>query len=136
MKTLKQQIESRCKNLTGMFRQDTCKAGVRYEDVKDTSQRPYRFPCRKDDGAATTCPLAIFPTAEEVQEELDSYKRSSQNINTARAAIVERTGGRRGSSGSIECPVCHSGRLNFSVSGYNGHIHATCSTAGCVSWME
>ena len=26
--------------------------------------------------------------------------------------------------------------LQFSRSGYNGHIHAKCSTDKCVAWME
>lgn len=36
-----------------------------------------------------------------------------------------------------DCPVCcESNVLQFTRSGYNGHIHAKCATDGCVSWME
>ena len=35
----------------------------------------------------------------------------------------------------IECPVCK-GRLHLSQAAYNGHVHGTCETEGCVSWME
>lgn len=47
---------------------------------------------------------------------------------------------RRGMAGecdTIDCPVCKGEKcLDFSRSGYNGHIHAACRTEGCVSWME
>lgn len=39
-------------------------------------------------------------------------------------------------SGSINCPVCNEGKLHYSRAGYNGHVHAQCSTNGCVAWME
>lgn len=39
-------------------------------------------------------------------------------------------------SGEIACPVCKVGRLRYSRSGYNGHVHAACSTSGCVCWRE
>jgi len=39
-------------------------------------------------------------------------------------------------SGNMKCPVCETGNLRYSRAAYNGHIHATCSTEGCVSWME
>lgn len=64
------------------------------------------------------------------------------NIGKAREAIVKACGGpwkkgAKGCSGAINCPVCSKpDALAFSRSGYNGHIHARCSTEGCVSWME
>lgn len=60
----------------------------------------------------------------------------------ARAAIVEHLGGpwKKGTPsavGKIDCPVCGGKEtLAFRRAGYNGHIHAQCSTDGCVSWME
>lgn len=39
-------------------------------------------------------------------------------------------------SGVIPCPICKSGKVNYSRAAYNGHVHARCSTAGCVAWME
>ena len=38
--------------------------------------------------------------------------------------------------GEIVCPVCESGALRYSRASYNGHVHARCSHAGCVAWME
>lgn len=39
-------------------------------------------------------------------------------------------------AGEMACPVCAAGFLRYSRSGYNGHIHAGCTTTGCVRWME
>lgn len=38
--------------------------------------------------------------------------------------------------GAIPCPVCKTGTLRYSRAAYNGHVHAGCSTQGCVQWME
>jgi hypothetical protein len=59
----------------------------------------------------------------------------------ARKAIVEHLGGpwkrgMAGAAGNIPCPVCNAGRLHFTRAGYNGHVHAHCTTGGCVAWME
>lgn len=39
-------------------------------------------------------------------------------------------------AGEMECPVCKTGKLRYSRAAYNGHVHARCSTDGCVAWME
>jgi hypothetical protein len=39
-------------------------------------------------------------------------------------------------AGVMPCPVCKSGTLRYSRSGYNGHVHAACSNCECVRWME
>lgn len=39
-------------------------------------------------------------------------------------------------AGVMACPICQTGKLKYSRSTYNGHVHARCSTAGCVAWME
>jgi hypothetical protein len=39
-------------------------------------------------------------------------------------------------AGVMDCPVCKTGKLKYHRSAYNGHVHALCSTPGCVSWME
>lgn len=35
----------------------------------------------------------------------------------------------------ITCPCCN-GKLGYGKARSNGHIHAQCSTEGCVAWME
>jgi hypothetical protein len=130
-----QKTMTRCRHFTGLMR-DTCEAGVRYADVKDTTTRPIRLPCLSDEGCLTTCEKASFPTREEAETEEREFEAMVNRLNIARAAIVRHTGGKRGVGGDISCPNCEGGTLRFSVSGYNGHIHARCSTEGCATWME
>jgi hypothetical protein len=53
-----------------------------------------------------------------------------QNLMKARKSIIDT--GRK--SGSIECPICGK-QLAFRVHS-NGHVHASCETIGCLSWIE
>ena len=39
-------------------------------------------------------------------------------------------------AGEMACPICGTGKLRYSRSGYNGHVHAACTTETCVRWME
>lgn len=39
-------------------------------------------------------------------------------------------------AGVMECPVCRAGKLKYHRSVFNGHVHARCSTDGCVAWDE
>ena len=39
-------------------------------------------------------------------------------------------------NGAMACPVCNAGTLRYSRASCNGHVHAQCSTEGCVAWME
>lgn len=135
-RSYEEQVMNSCLHFTGLFRQTHCKAGVCYDEVKDTSTRPYRFPCFADNGISRTCPHAQFPTAEEAAAEKRRSDERHARVSKARAAIVEHTIGKRGVAGTIPCPCCEGGTLRFSVSGYNGHIHARCSTEGCAWWME
>lgn len=44
------------------------------------------------------------------------------------------TGKNKAAEGHIECPICK-GRLNYTISSYNGHVWGQCETEGCLSWM-
>lgn len=132
----------RCVHFNGIGN-DTCDAGVKYDDVRDTSTKPYSLPClAKYNTAGAKCDKCRVPTAEELAAEEAEYKRTSEGIRKARAAIVAHCGrpwkkGMPGKSGVIACPVCDKpDALRFGRAGYNGHVHASCLTEGCVSWME
>lgn len=61
------------------------------------------------------------------------------NIMIARKAITDKEGKMRPKKdiyGVIKCPLCEHGDIDYSISSYNGHIHAHCTTVNCVSWME
>lgn len=129
-----------CNHYRAMSEHKTCSKGVAYEDFKGLKfdERP----CFEKRGVAPTgCEFAEFPTPEEREKRRQEIMQRFARIGTARAAIVANLGGpwKRGmesASGSIPCPVCESGTLSFSRSGYNGHIHAGCTSPGCVRWME
>lgn len=130
-----------CKHYHGMYEKDKCGAGVRFDSLPHFGTREFHdtCPCFGPQGA---CEHAIYPTAEELAAAEAELNKRWENIIKARSAIVESLGGpwkrgTPGASGTIDCPVC-SGRktLQFSRAGYNGHIHAACSTEGCVKWME
>ena len=134
---------------------DTCKAGVKYEDVKVQHEViQYRshgivytaarsIPCFKNSNYRPDlceCEKAQYPTAEEIEAYYARLRGSIDRILAARKAIVDHLGGpwKKGiasAQGVVECPTCK-GKLHFLRSGYNGHIHAQCETSGCVSWME
>lgn len=81
--------------------------------------------------------------SERVESEDErKFRDRAEKIGRARAAIVAHLRepwrkGMPGVRGFIDCPVCLGKRtLEFSRSGYNGHVHAGCETPGCVAWME
>ncbi len=131
-----------CNHYRAMSEHDTCEAGVEYEKFKGMpfNQRP----CFRERGEATRCgcDLVQFPTAEEIAEADAWMAQRMLNVGKARQAIVEHLGGpwkkgTPGAGGCIDCPACGNAEcLRFSRAGYNGHIHASCKTEGCVSWME
>lgn len=137
-----------CNHYRAMLDNKTCEAGIAYEAIEGHGQPGFmdKCPCfwRRGNGAPqpTTCASASYPTdAEIAADEAESRKRWD-NIGKAREAIVAHLGGpwkrgTKGAGGVIDCPVCAAKQaLHFSRAGYNGHIHAKCDTADCVSWME
>lgn len=133
-----------CKHYNGASR-ETCKAGVNYHELVGNDKGwMRRLPCSVGGtfiGTEDVCDCALreFPTAEEVQAEEDGIINGIQNTITARQTITDYLKANnkplRNVAGQIPCPICKSGTLQFSIA-YNGHCHASCSTSGCVSWME
>lgn len=131
-----------CKHFRSMSEHETCEAGVEYDSLKGIpfDKRPC-FMRGKDRQVCGGCDLAEFPTVEEVAAQDAEFRKRLERIGVARDAIVKACGGpwkkgKPGSSGSIPCPCCDGGTLRYSRSGYNGHVHAGCTTEGCVRWME
>ena len=151
--TREEQIGGRCKHFTGVSNK-CCKAGVRYVDVErrhspmnyDSGGVTYSSslsrPCiTKYNHAGAECDKLEFPTAEEIAAIMERQEKGLLGIMKARAAIVEKIGPyvKRKSpdvAGSLACPVCTTGTLGYRRATFNGHIHARCSTEGCVAWME
>jgi len=143
-----------CVHFNGHGKNDVCKAGVKYDDVKcevkhtysngpSTTKGTYTYtsnvalPCFKDEATLTGgCQSCRFPTPEEIAKDVEEMVEFLGRTMKARLAIVEHLGGKEGGSGIIDCPVCGTGKLRYSRAACNGHIHAACSTETCVRWME
>lgn len=63
-KTINEQIANWCKHFNGVLN-DSCQAGIAYKDVRAGG----KLPCLKDEGISDTCPQAVFPTEQEVDEQ-------------------------------------------------------------------
>lgn len=131
-----------CKHYRGMHEKDRCEAGVVFKELPGYGTYGFFDSCPCFGPNGSKCAKAEYPTAEEMAEEEAELKAHFEKTTKARGAIVEHLGGpwkrgTPGSTGKIDCPVCGGkNALAFSRAGYNGHIHAACSTEGCVSWME
>ncbi len=145
----------RCKHFAGIDFTDPekrCDAGVRLRDVFVDGGYKYRYrqqdspifrasyssPCFRDSDplGVCCCHLQEFPTDEEVEENNQRMAGVLDAVMLARLAIIEAAEGKRGVTGTIPCEVCKSGELFYSVSEFNGHVWAKCSTENCVAWME
>lgn len=120
---------STCRHFTGV-QSDACSKGVAYREVRDESTRPFGFPCT---GGTGTCALREPVSAKEVDAEDALLAKLFWQMAEAREVIVS-TGQ---PSGAVDCVACgKTDGLRFSVSSYNGHVHAACSTPNCLRWME
>ena len=64
-----------CRHYNGLMN-ETCKAGVRYADVKLSPPVPLGYPCFKDKGCTHLCALVSFPTLEEIEQEKQQARES------------------------------------------------------------
>lgn len=136
-----------------------------YSHGKDTHRysKHSAHPCFKaEHGLTDGCSKCRFPTPEEIKAHDEECTGHVAKMFKARAAILDELKRRAlagdakvkpldpnckhrwhgtpshyySGSGEMACPVCNGGKLQYSRSGYNGHVHARCSTADCVAWME
>lgn len=133
-----------CKHFNGI-QHKACRAGVTYKDVEAeapplTGRHLPCLPNMKSGVCEGECAKREFPTAAEVEEREVAMMKSLDNTRMAIVAISEKIGkwkkGMGGCGGDMPCPVCKTGTLHYSRSGYNGHLHGACTTVGCVRWMQ
>jgi hypothetical protein len=145
-----EQIADKCVHFTGIM-EPTCKAGVRYQDVavdhapveyrREGSTAPYRrtrsIPCVNSlNLCGATCAKREMPTPEAVAARVAESEREIGQVFAAMKLIRDAVGKTDGGTGTVDCPRCSGERtLRYSVAS-NGHIHARCSTGGCLAWME
>jgi hypothetical protein len=131
-----------CKHYRGMHEKTTCEAGVVFKELTGYHSKGFLDACPCFGPGKLPCDKAEYPNAEEMAAHDAEMLAMLERTVKARKAIVEHLGGqwkrgKPGARGQIDCPICGAANaLAFSRSGYNGHIHAACTTDGCVSWME
>lgn len=120
-----------CKHFTGI-QNEKCKLGIAYAEVRDSSVSPYRWPC-----TGAECPVVCEWKEPHTPEEIDAQDREREAFFAHMATARERIIATKKPHGETDCPKCGVGSaLRFTVSSYNGHVHAACRTKGCLAWME
>lgn len=131
--------EGRCKHFTGI-NDDKCAAGVQYRELVGGEEYGWgaRIPCVTNSLTQdpVSCDSHQDPTPEEIKADGEALKKTFGDVMTARAHILKMIDKHGVSHGRTQCPVCTDGILSFTQAQINNHIHASCSTEGCVSWME
>jgi transcriptional regulator with XRE-family HTH domain len=67
----------------------------------------------------------------EVKAREENRRVHQVHMKLARIRIEES----KEQSGLVECPRC-GGKLQFSISPDNGHVHGMCLTKSCLHWIE
>jgi hypothetical protein len=133
-----------CVHFTGVYN-TLCKAGVNVRQLVGGSDFGWatRLPCLAMDekGCEVTCSSRKFTTREEAEATLKAQDESFVKVSKCLKAAHEHAkdaglGQGSGGRGELPCPAECGGTLRYSVAAVNGHMHAACSTKGCVSWME
>lgn len=124
-----------CQHFNGV-QNETCALGISYDHVGDDRLLPCLPPFRSGAKQPTDCTQFKAQTEQQFADWETGIKESLAKIMRARTAIVDRIESSGDESGEISpCPVCAAGALRYSRAS-NGHVHAACTTAECVSWME
>jgi len=128
-----------CRHFNGI-QHKICKAGVSYPAGSPGTAMPC-IPRLANGRPVWACEKFEIMSRDEAEKEADeriAAMRRTMNARLAAKDDAKAKGFGRGHGGvsSIPCPVCDGGILHYSVAYVNGHMHAACSTQGCVSWME
>jgi hypothetical protein len=116
---------NKCRYFNGVQNQQ-CKAGVSYKSLIG------RLPCIADPGGdIAECELCDRYTDSEMQQIKERQRESVSFVVKALESISKL----KGSQGSVDCPKCNK-TIHWTRASYNGHIHAQCETAGCVSFLQ
>ncbi len=54
----------------------------------------------------------------------------------ALATIQAKHPEKEDAQGEIDCPACRDGKIKYTVSGYNGHVWAKCTTPDCIRFIQ
>lgn len=80
---------------------------------------------------------AACPTVEEIADANDKMAAFLDALGALKKDAKEHSFGKGNAGrGYIVCPSCKTGVIKYSVAGVNGHMWASCSTKGCIAFME
>lgn len=137
----------KCRHFNGT-QHDCCEAGMNYRQLAGTEIGwGLRLPCGltlpagKEPVEQVTCDKRAIYSREEAEQRADAHMKRMDDLRWALSACADDAKAHgfkkgRGGYGEVACPVCTTGRLQYSVAGYNGHMHGRCSTPTCMSWMQ
>lgn len=112
---------------------------------KNPNAKPWnKLPEKQRDDIRDSLITAIKDFSGETERSFDDFSKKCTEAKKAIVAHCVTIGfvlsgsGRPGKSvrGSLDCPICTTGKLAYSRSACNGHVHASCSTPRCVAWRE
>jgi hypothetical protein len=113
-----------------------CEAGVNYDELKtNLGIKPLEM-VRICMGRVQGCSRFQPYTREEIEADDKAETERLEREEKAVCAIREKTNGKRGQSGKMNCPSCPVGTLFYSTAEHNGHIAVHCSTPDCVDFRE
>lgn len=98
-----------------------------------------RIPCFAENGLQANCSQFCEPTEKELEDQENEWKKRFTDMMIVRKTItdyIQINNLPRGCSGKLSCPICNQGEVLWSRASFNLHIHARCTTPGCVHWME
>lgn len=139
------QRQGTCFSFTGV-QNKKCKAGVEYRPMVGGDDFGWltRLPCTKGNGTECKCDQYREPTPEEIERGKREWKEAMAATNKVIAHVREVTGAepqwetmdehKDGYTGTMDYPKCGQ-PLNYSVSPGNHHIHAFCTSGGCITFM-
>ncbi len=163
-KNVAEKRAQRCRHFNGVQR-GCCLAGVNYSEIEKVGLLPCLPHHNLATGGRPVFQCALYETytADELAKQEAEIARHINGFAVSRKAIVADLNRRHKSGdsavtakachdddfsetgcrsayvagrGEIKCPVCERGTLRYSRAACNGHIHAACSTEGCMRWME
>lgn len=134
-----------CRHFDGVFpltKDRKCLAGVRYMKM---NPKPIHqgwmgeLPCLKRNECDTKCKKRDFPTDEELraadrltQDQWEAFFQATKDVIPIIRADADS---HSKLSGTVVCPLCQA-PMHYTIRGRRGHIHASCTTEGCLSFME
>ena len=134
-----------CRHFNGIFpltKARTCDAGVKYMKMNPEPIHEGwmgKLPCLKRNEADCQCKHRSFPTKEELEgaDKLtaDDWWANIQGSIEIIPIIRADADSKHTNSGTVICPLCQC-PMHYTISGPRNHVHASCTTKGCLSFIE